>query len=250
MIQVLPIASGSAGNCILLVLDGTKIMIDLGITAASLKKALSANQFSTDEIAAVLITHTHSDHIKGLDVCMRRIHAPLFMSSSSKTTLQRDDAIALNYYIRTEIIHRIWVTAFPTSHDCPGSVGYLIETDSLRIGYATDLGIITDDIMNLLAGADCIVIESNHDEEMLRFGRYPFFLKQRILSDHGHLSNEACAKAVAWFARRGTRHFLLAHLSQENNLPESALISAKRATSGMDVTIDVLPVRGTKLIEL
>ena len=250
MIQVLPIASGSTGNSMLICLGNRKILVDLGITASALKTALSYNHISPEEIEAVLITHTHSDHVKGLDVCMKRLHAPLFMSNASKAVLLREDAATLNYNDRTEILPGVWVTAFPTSHDCPGSVGYLIETGSHRFGYATDLGVITDAIMNLLAGSDCIVIESNHDEEMLRYGRYPVFLKRRILSDHGHLSNDACAEAVARFAERGTRHFLLAHLSQENNLPETALTCTERAVAGMDVTIDVLPMSSMEMITI
>ncbi|MBQ9661600.1 MAG: MBL fold metallo-hydrolase [Oscillospiraceae bacterium] len=250
MIKILPIASGSTGNCMLVDVDGRKVIVDLGVTASALRTALAANGYECADIDAVLITHTHTDHVKGLDVCMKRLAAPLFMSSTSKATLLREDAVGLNYNTRCEILQGLWLTAFPTAHDCPGSVGYLIETENHRFGYATDLGVVTDKIMDLLAGADCIVIESNHDEEMLRYGRYPVFLKKRILSEHGHLSNEACAEAVAWFADRGTKHFLLAHLSQENNRPDLALACAERAVAGMDVTIDVLPVSGDRLIQV
>jgi phosphoribosyl 1,2-cyclic phosphodiesterase len=104
--------------------------------------------------------------------------------------------------------------------------------------------------MDLLSGADVIVIEANHDEEMLRYGRYPIFLKKRILSDHGHLSNDACGEAVARLAERGTRHFFLAHLSQENNRPELALDNAVKATAGMNVSISVLPVYGGRIMEI
>ena len=248
MIQVLPIASGSTGNCMLICLDDHTIIVDLGITASALVSALAENNISPADIDAVLITHTHSDHVRGLDVCMKKLHAPIFMSNTSKAALFLENAIAHNYNSRTEILPGLWVTAFPTSHDCPGSVGYLIETEKFRFGYATDLGIITDDILDYLSGSDCIVIESNHDEEMLRYGSYPAFLKKRILSDHGHLSNDDCAEAVALLAERGTRHFLLAHLSQENNAPEIALACAMRAVAGMDVRIDVLPVSSSEML--
>ena len=102
--------------------------------------------------------------------------------------------------------------------------------------------------MELLSGADVVVIEANHDEEMLRDGRYPIFLKKRILSDHGHRSNDACAEVVAQLAGRGTKHFFLAHRSQENNRPDLALESVQKATAGMDVTIEVLPVYGEEMI--
>ena len=246
--RILPIASGSTGNCMLVELEGRRILIDLGVTARMLSSALSANGLTFQDIEAVLVTHTHSDHVKGLDACMNQIAAPLFMSSTSKGRLVCERACAIPYYRETEIIQGVKVTAFRTSHDCPGSVGFRIEAGSTVLGYATDLGVMTDDIMELLFGADLMVIESNHDEEMLQNGRYPIFLKRRILSDQGHLSNESCAEAVAQFAERGTKHFFLAHLSQENNRPELALDCVQKATAGMDVTIEVLPVYGENMI--
>ena len=250
MIDILPIASGSSGNCMLIDMDSKKVLVDLGVTASMLLSVLSMNGYLAADIDAVLITHSHSDHVKGLDACMKRISAPLFMSNTTKATLMRQDAIALNYNTPTEILSGLRITAFPTSHDCPGSVGYLIETEHHRFGYATDLGIVPDKALELLSHSDCIVIESNHDEEMLRYGRYPAFLKKRILSEHGHLSNDACAEAVAWFAERGTRHFLLAHLSRENNTPELALSCAARAVAGMDVCLNVLPMAGERTLHI
>ncbi len=248
--KILPIASGSTGNSMLLDLEGRKLLIDLGVSASMLKHVLTANGYSFDAIDAVLISHTHSDHVKGLSVCMKRIAAPIFMSSSSKDTLMLEQARVLLYSVRTEILPGLWVTAIRTSHDCPGSIGFKIETEDVCVGYLTDLGCIPESTMDLLYGARCIVIESNHDEEMLRYGRYPAYLKRRILSDQGHLSNAGCAEAVARFADKGTRNFFLAHLSQENNRPELALDSAVRATAGMNVRISVLPVYGDRTITI
>ena len=248
--RILPIASGSSGNCMLLELDGTVMLIDLGVSASVLRAALAANGYTFESINAVLITHTHSDHVKGLEVCMKRIGAPIFMSSTSKDTLMLERAVALLYSVKTEILPGIWVTAIRTSHDCPGSAGYKIETENSSFGYLTDLGCIPESTMETLSGAGCIVIESNHDEEMLRYGRYPAYLKKRILSDSGHLSNEACSGAIARFADRGTKTFFLAHLSRENNRPELALTSARKATAGMNVRVEVLPVYGENVIEI
>ncbi len=250
MLRILPVASGSTGNCMLLEIDGRRILIDLGVPASMLLSALAANGCTWDDIDLVLVTHTHSDHVKGLNVCLKRIAAPVFMSHTSKDTLMLDRATALNYGAKTEILPGLWVTAIRTSHDCPGSVGFKIETGNTRFGYITDLGVIPESTMELLAGSDCIVIESNHDEEMLRYGRYPAFLKRRILSDQGHLSNDACAQAVARFADMGTEHFFLAHLSQENNRPELALSTALKATAGMNVRIHVLPPFGSEAIDI
>ena len=248
MLKILPIASGSTGNSMLVDIDGRRIVIDLGVTAKMIGTALVAHEYTWSDIDAVLITHTHSDHVKGMEVCLKRIDAPVYMSQTSKDTLMLERAVSLAYSMRTEIMSGLWITAIRTSHDCPGSVGFKIETENTCLGYITDLGIIPDTTMELLSGSDCIVIESNHDEEMLRYGRYPVFLKKRILSEQGHLSNDQCAEAVSRFADRGTRHFLLAHLSQENNLPELALDSAQKASAGMNVHIEVLPVYGDGLI--
>ena len=250
MLKILPIASGSTGNCMLVEIDRRKLVIDLGVTAKMMLSAMTSNAYTWDDIDAVLITHTHADHVKGLDVCMKRITAPIFMSQTSKDTLMLEQATALPYSGKTEILPGLWVTAIRTSHDCQGSIGFRIETEQTRLGYVTDLGVIPDSTVDLLSGSDCIVIESNHDEEMLRYGRYPVFLKKRILSDQGHLSNDACAEAISRFADRGTKYFFLAHLSQENNRPELALSSALKATAGMDVQIEVLPVYGEKLFEI
>ena len=248
MLRILPVASGSTGNCMLLEIDGRHLVIDLGVSASMLRSALSANGFGWEDVDAVLITHTHSEHVRGLGVCMKRIHAPIFMSHTSKNTLMLENATALNYSDRTEILPDLWVTAIPTSHDCPGSIGFLIETANTRFGYLTDLGVIPEGVTELFSGCDCIVLESNHDEEMLRYGPYPAYLKRRILSKHGHLSNEACAEALAQFAETGTGCFFLAHLSQENNRPSLALESARKATAGRNVELEVLPVWGERMI--
>lgn len=232
----------------LLEIDGRHLVIDLGVSASMLRSAMSANGLAWEDVDAVLITHTHSDHVRGLGVCMKRIHAPIFMSHTSKNTLMLENATALNYSARTEILPDLWVTAIPTSHDCPGSIGFLIETANTRFGYLTDLGVIPEGVTELFSGCDSIVLESNHDEEMLRYGPYPAYLKRRILSEHGHLSNEACAEALAQFAETGTGCFFLAHLSQENNRPSLALESARKATAGRNVELEVLPVWGERMI--
>ena len=211
MLKILPIASGSTGNSMLVDIGGRKIVIDLGVTAKMIGTAMAAHDYTWSDIDAVLITHTHSDHVKGMDVCLKRIEAPVYMSQTSKDTLMLERAMPLAYAMRTEIMSGLWITAIRTSHDCPGSVGFKIETENTCLGYITDLGIIPDTTMELL-------------------------------------SDDQCAEAVSRFADRGTRHFLLAHLSQENNLPELALDSAQKASAGMNVHIEVLPVYGDGLI--
>jgi Metal-dependent hydrolases of the beta-lactamase superfamily I len=240
MIRIIPIASGSTGNCMYIEIDGKALIIDLGVTAKNLVSALSRNSIELESISSVLITHSHSDHVKGLEPCMNRLKAEIYMSPATKETICCSMAKELQYNSRTEITEGLWVTSFRTWHDCPGSVGYIIETADSKIGYATDLGKVTDEILSTLMGSDCVVIEANHDVDMLKQGPYPVFLKRRILSDNGHLSNECCAETVSKLAENGTRHFLLAHLSRENNTPETALSTVLKSTADNGVTIDVL----------
>ncbi|MCQ2558582.1 MAG: MBL fold metallo-hydrolase [Oscillospiraceae bacterium] len=244
MIRLIPIASGSSGNCMLAELDGKRILIDIGVSYKALCLALRENGLTPADLDAVLITHSHSDHVKGLPVTQKHLSCPLFMSDGTSRALACDEAEILPYDRKAELLPGIRVTAFRTSHDCMGSVGYLLESGQQRLGYATDLGVLTEEIRQLLAGADVIVLESNHDEEMLRTGPYPYPLKRRILSDSGHLSNRACCEGLRYFMLNGTRHFLLAHLSKENNRPEIALNLARETVAGGDAFVDVLPVSG------
>ena len=246
--KIIPIASGSSGNCFFLELGGRKILIDLGVTAKMMTAALTGNGYSLSEVEAVLLTHSHNDHVRGLDVCMKKLSAPLFTSSATKETLCLPDARVLPYGKRTEILPELFVTAFRTPHDAIGSVGFIIETGGEKLGYATDVGHVTDEMRQLLRGSDLIVLEANHDVDMLRQGRYPVFLKRRILSDNGHLSNDDCGEAVEYFESCGTKNFLLAHLSRENNTPRMALECVRKCVPYDDVHVDVLPPEGDCLL--
>lgn len=251
MIRILPIGSSSSGNSMLILINGSCILIDVGMSCRSISNVLKVNGLSIQNIDAVLITHTHSDHVRGLNTLLKKYTGPIFMSDVTRANLLLTErADVLPYYCPVEILPGLSVTAFPTSHDCPGSAGFILETPVLRFGYATDLGVMTDSILSLLSGCIGVVIESNHDIAMLASGPYPAPLKKRILSDQGHLSNAACASAIDILVSQGTRHFLLAHLSEENNLPHLALQSAITALAGRSAFVTVLPPSGGEPIEI
>jgi len=246
MIRILPIASGSSGNSMYIEMDGLGFLVDIGVSWRACSTALTNAYVKPESIQALFITHTHSDHIKGIDTALNRISPTVFATATTKLTLGRPQVLVLNYSLRKETLPGLYVTAFSTSHDAPGSCGFLFEYHGNTIGYATDLGVFTDEIRSLLCGVQVLVIESNHDIDMLRMGPYPGYLKKRILSDSGHLSNTACATECSYFASMGTKHILLAHLSKENNTPECAFNCVKEALKHTDVSLRVLPPQGSE----
>ena len=241
MVRVLSVGSGSSGNCFYLEINGKKLMIDVGLPCRTIRAALHSVGTDLGDLDAVLISHTHSDHIRGLDVCRKYITCPVYTSELSRNRLFCFDPVPLPGDRPYELCEGITVSTFETSHDCPGSIGFRFDYDGESFGYATDLGCVTPHIREMLTGCKSIVLESNHDMEMLKNGPYPFVLKRRILSENGHLSNEDCAEAAAFFARNGTRCIFLAHLSKENNDPQVAKYTVERKLEGCDVCLSVLP---------
>lgn len=248
MIRLIPIASGSSGNCIFIELGGHRVIADIGVSYKMLSTALKKNGFSPDDAEALMITHTHSDHVKGLDTWRKKSAVPIFASGTTLRNLCLPEEGELPYYTPAEILPGMSVTSFRTSHDCMGSAGFLFRCGASSLGIATDLGFMGDDILQILSGAENIIIESNHDVDMLRYGKYPYPLKRRILSESGHLSNADCAEAMKLLAASGTKHFFLAHLSRDNNTPELALASAHSALDGTGADVQVLPVYGDEMI--
>ncbi len=213
-------------------------MIDIGVSAKRTREALWELGVDTDSIAAIFITHEHSDHISGLRVFASKHGTRVYSSAGTLQELERMDL--LNGKFQTDIIPQAGIEAcgmlvrsFRTSHDSRESVGYTITTaDQKRIAVATDTGIVTAETRAAITGCDLVMLESNHDVRMLQNGAYPYPLKQRILSDRGHLSNEVCAEVAAELVENGTTRLVLAHLSKENNLPPLAFETTKAALTG------------------
>ena len=244
------IGSGSSGNCLYLEINGKRLLIDVGLPAKSIRDALKTAGTELIDLDAVLITHTHSDHIRGLDVFRKYIRCPLYMSEISCAKLFSYSPRPLPVERPFDITDGITVKAFDTSHDCPGSIGFRFDYEGGSFGYATDLGCITDRIREILTGCESLVIESNHDKLMLRNGPYPYVLKRRILSDNGHLSNDDCAEAASFFAHNGTKNIFLAHLSRENNNPQIARSTVASKLTDCNVCLRVLPAGADRLISL
>ena len=238
--------SGSSGNCIYIGGSRTKILIDAGKNAKAVCTALEHIGISPSEIDAIFITHEHSDHISALRVLTNKygiqIHAvaPCAECIASSLGAKSEYVVFHTDPVYTVEVGDLTVSSFRTSHDSACAVGYKIDTEDGRsFGVATDTGIVTRGTGNALTGCEAVVIECNHDPDMLRDGPYPYYLKERIASRYGHLSNGDCARFVAYLAEHGTTHFLLAHLSRENNTPRLALETVRAAVPDESVKIRV-----------
>ena len=235
MTTVHTLASGSSGNAAVLSCGDTHLLIDAGISCRRITAALKELGLTPADLTAILITHTHSDHISGLNTLLKKTTCPLlatprtcrelnFRLPETESRLQAvDGPISFG---------DMEITPVPTSHDAPGSCGWRFDTDGGSVGFLTDTGYITDEALDLLPGVDLVILESNHDVESLCSGPYPYYLKQRILGLQGHLCNEDAAQFAVTLAENGASDIVLAHLSRDNNTPAMALNAVAAALDG------------------
>ena len=228
MITIHTLASGSEGNAALVCAGDVHILVDAGISARRIETALRSLNRLPQALSAVFITHTHSDHTAGLRVLLKHTGAPVFASPAVCAALLRQipgSASLLRPLCPgdAQSFGSLTVTAFATSHDTPGSMDYRFDCGGASAGILTDTGCVTPEAEAALAGVELLLLESNHDVQWLQSGPYPYPLKRRILGDRGHLSNDAAAEFACRMADRGTRQFVLVHLSRENNTPVRAL---------------------------
>ena len=253
MARFCPLFSGSSGNSYYIGSSGSGVLIDAGRSAKQITNMLGSCEIDIASVKAIFVTHEHSDHVKGLRVFASRHHIPVFASVGTLKALEKMGC--LNEKYPADVIDEngmecagMYIKPFRTSHDCAEGLGYRIETqDGRSAGFSTDLGYFSEAVKKELLGTDLVVLESNHDVRMLQNGAYPYYLKQRILSNIGHLSNQACADQLFELAKKGTTRFILAHLSSENNTPELAYqtslcsLSLAGLKEGVDYQLYVAP---------
>lgn len=246
------LASGSSGNCGVVSCGSTHLLVDAGISAKRITTALKGLGIDPASLGGVLVTHEHSDHIAGLTTLTKQLALPVYATAPTLRQLcyripfleglcrafDPGDGFAAG---------ELWVGTFPTSHDAACSVGYTLTGDGCKAAVVTDLGYLTQTVIQAVQGCDLLVCETNHDEDWVRSGPYPYRLKQRILGDQGHLSNEAGAELAALAVESGARSVILAHLSAENNTPARARQAvARRLSAGgidpeRDLSLSVAP---------
>lgn len=242
--------SGSTGNAAYIETPHARILIDAGKCTRTLISSLASIGVDIDTVDAIFVTHEHTDHVAALEVLAKKHPIPVHILYRSALRYSQNPPPALCSVLQiyrdapfTATVGDVTVIAFPTPHDSRASVGYRFEFPdgerTVRLGYATDIGQVTEEILAGLSGCEAVVVESNHDETMLMEGPYPYDLKLRIRSRRGHLCNRDCADLCAALADKGSTCFMLAHLSEENNYPDLAYDETRSTLAGYPVTLRV-----------
>ncbi len=252
MLTVTTLASGSSGNCLLASDGRTHLLVDAGISCRRICRSLKELGVEPSSLSGVLVTHEHSDHICGLATLTKQFRLPVYASRGTALELRRRIAF-IEELLRPFAagdrfpVGGVEVESFSTSHDAADSVGYTLTDGTRRAAVVTDLGHVTGPVAAGIQGAHLLVAEANHDVDWLTSGPYPYYLKQRILGDRGHLSNEAGAALACAAVETGARTVLLAHLSAENNTPARAYdtvraaLERRGAAVGREVILEVAP---------
>lgn len=242
------LASGSSGNALVLSCGDAHLLVDAGISCRRITTGLRELGLALEDLTAILITHTHTDHTAGLQTMLKRRIPPIWATEQTGRGLRYrlagvEEHLRALPLCRSVELDAFSVTAVPTSHDAPGACGFRFDTDDGSVGVLTDSGYVTDEAADLLPGVDAAVLEANHDIETLRSGPYPYYLKQRILGIEGHLSNEDSARFAVTLAENGANDIILAHLSRENNTPAMARSAVELALSaaGLAPALSVAP---------
>ena len=241
------LASGSEGNCYVYVSGRQRILVDAGKNTRYINQRLGELALSVGDLTHILITHSHSDHVSALPVLLKHTRATLVCSHGTFTAIasRLPCGVPVTLFNPGEelALGEIPAKTFSTSHDAPGSCGYVLGRGAEQVAVCTDLGTMSGDLFETIRGSGTVLLECNHDVQRLWNGPYPYPLKQRILSDRGHLSNAFSAKVAVRLCQTGTRRLLLAHLSAENNTPQLALSAVRGALeqAGLETHVALAP---------
>ncbi len=229
MIRFCSLVSGSGGNSYAFSDGEQHFLVDAGLSGKQIESRLAQIDVDPRSLSGILISHEHMDHIKGAGILSRRYDLPVYANSGTWRAMEEKIGKVREENRRTFKTDEVFsmgglsIKPYKTSHDAAESVGFTVSGEKEKVSIATDIGCMTPEILEEILGSDLVVLEANHDVEVLKSGSYPYALKRRILSDQGHLSNEAAGDSICYLAENNVKNFILAHLSEENNFPELAL---------------------------
>lgn len=263
MFKFISFGSGSSGNCYYLFTETDGLLIDAGVGVRSLKKWFADHSLPMSSIHSILITHDHADHVKCVGSLSNDLKLPVFATRLVHSGIESNYCVRQKVnganikYIEKQVTFEVGdfrVTPFGIPHDSSDNVGYFVEHDGVSFCLMTDAGHVTDEMKSYIMRANYLVIEANHDDEMLMSGPYPEHLKERVASNEGHLSNKSCAVALAENATGNLKHVWLCHLSEENNHPELArktvqmILNSYGIVVGKDFNLEVLKRKTPSII--
>ena len=228
-----PLCSGSSGNASYLEAGGVRLLVDAGVTVKRFRELMAMIDVAPESLNAILITHEHSDHVSGIGVLSRRYDIPVYAAAECWANMPASigEIAPKNIRVfepdRDFYLQQLCVHPFTTPHDAAHAVGYTFVHGGRKLSIMTDIGHVSNRMLDAVAGSDLILLEANHDVDMLKAGSYPYSLKMRILSSHGHLCNEDAGLVLQKLHAKGVRNAILGHLSEENNTPELALVTVQ-----------------------
>ncbi len=226
MIQFCNLFSGSSGNCTYVATENTRLLIDAGVSCNKIVKALEEIGVELDEIDAILITHEHTDHTKGLTTTYKKYHLPVFANEKTWKMMESlEIGDTCKFYFdtnKTFYVGDFKIQPFSIPHDAADPCGFSLFADDKKITITTDIGHMTEGILHQMENSNILMLEANYDLETLKCGPYPYPLKKRIMSESGHLSNDDASKAISYLTKNNVQNIVLGHLSKENNFPELA----------------------------
>lgn len=247
MFEYCSLVSGSSGNCHFIKTSSVKILIDVGLSARRVTKGLEQIGESIEEIDAIFLSHVHGDHTRGLNVLFKRHNFDLYAHESVIEAMELGPSSRIYPLDGRADIKDLKIETFKLPHDAPITYGFRLSYDKRVLSIATDLGYAPEEVVQMLLPSDFLIIEANHDEDLVRVGPYPYSLKRRILGEEGHLSNEDAGRLISriYKEEERLRFVMLAHLSEKNNYPELARMSVEKILKkegikvGEDLLLDV-----------
>ncbi|MFD2761315.1 MBL fold metallo-hydrolase [Lentibacillus juripiscarius] len=239
------LASGSTGNAFYVESDREKLLVDAGLSGKQMDRLFSEVHVDPSELSGILVTHEHSDHIKGLGIIARKYRLPIYANDKTWKAMENSIGtidVGQKFHFGMEEVKTfgdIDVESFGVSHDAAEPMFYTFRHNGKKVALVTDLGYVSERIRKTVEDADAYVFEANHDVEMLRMGRYPWNVKRRILGDNGHVSNEDCGLALCDIISNRTKRIYLAHLSQDNNMKDLARMSVSNVLTERGIHLDI-----------